>query len=200
MSKIVSLTLALLAAVAVPATAQTLKSMKVDPASPKVGETVTVTAQLELTENPNCGLHVHFGDGVSSTFKINQAKDATVTATHTYGKAGSYTVMAEPKRVGASLKCLGENQKATVTVAAAAATTAPAKAAPAAAAAAPAPAKAAPTCPDGWKLNAKSVNKKTGAFECTAKAGTAAPAQRLECPGSLSYVENTKKGVLGCKP
>jgi len=174
-----------------PALAQTLKSVKVEPAAATPGQAVAVTAQIELTDNPNCGLHVHFGDGVSSTFKINQAKDATVVVTHSYAKPGNYTVMAEPKRVGAVLKCLGDNQKATVAVAAA---QAPAAAAPVAAAA------VAPTCPDGWRLAAKSVNKKTGAFQCTAKAGTAAPAKRLECPGSLTYFENTKKGQLGCRP
>ena len=193
MKKLSVLTL-LCALAAAPAMAQTLKSIKVEPAAPKPGDTVTVTAQLELGENPNCGLHVHFGDGVSSTFKVNQAKDTTIAATHVYAKAGSYTVMAEPKRVGGVLKCNGSNQKAAVTVAATQTATA-AAAAPAAAAAA-----AAPACPAGWKLAAKSVNKKTGAFECTAKAGTAAPAARLECPGNLTYFENTKKGQLGCKP
>jgi hypothetical protein len=188
----ISLPALLLALAAAPATAQTLKSVKVDPAAPKAGETVTVTAQLDLTENPNCGLHLHFGDGVSTTFKINQAKDGTVSATHTYAKAGSYTVMAEPKRVGAVLKCMGDNQRAMVTVAAAAAKPA--------AAAAPAAATKPPACPDGWKLAPKSVNKKTGAFDCSAKAGTPAPAARLDCPGSLSYFENTKRGLLGCRP
>lgn len=184
----ISLTTLLLALAALPAMAQTLKSVKVDPAAPKPGETVTVTAQLELNENSNCGLHLHFGDGTSTTFKINQAKDATVTATHAYAKAGSYTVMAEPKRVGTVLKCMGDNQRAAVTVAAAAKATAAAAA------------SKGPACPAGWKLAPRSVNKKTGAFDCTAKAGTAAPAARLECPGSLGYYENTKKGQLGCRP
>jgi len=195
--KKISILALVLSVAGLPAMAQTLKAVKAEPAMAKAGEAVTVTAQLELTDNPNCGLHVHFGDGASTTFKINQAKDGTVTAKHTYAKPGSYTVMAEPKRVGAVLKCMGDNQKATVTVAAA---PAPAPA-PAVAATAPATAAAAaPACPDGWKLAAKSVNKKTGAFQCAAKAGTAAPAKRLECPGSLTYFENTKKGQLGCKP
>ena len=50
------------------------------------------------------------------------------------------------------------------------------------------------------ELDKKSVNKKTGAYTCTAKAGTAAPASHAACPGSLSYFENSKKGHLGCKP
>lgn len=188
MKQTTSILALLLALAAAPVSAQTLKAVKVEPAAPKAGESVTVTAQLELTENPNCGLHLHFGDGASATFKINQAKDGTVTATHAYARAGRYTVVAEPKRVGVVLKCLGDNQKAVVTVAAAGVTKA-----------ATAPA-AAPQCPAGWKLAPRSVNKKTGAFECNAKAGTAAPAARLECPGNLTYFENTKKGQLGCKP
>jgi hypothetical protein len=197
MKKLSTLVLMAMAMAAGPSLAQTLKSVKVEPAATAPGQAVTVTAQLELTENPNCGLHVHFGDGVSSTFKINQAKDATIVVKHSYAKAGSYTVMVEPKRVGSVLKCTGDNQKAMVSVAAAqvpAGATAAVVAAPAAAAA------VASSCPDGWKLAAKSVNKKTGAFECTAKGGTAAPAKRLECPGSLTYFENTKTGRLGCRP
>lgn len=182
-----SLTTLLLAVAAVPAMAQTLTSVKVDPAAPRPGETVTVTAQLDMPENPNCALHLHFGDGTSTTFKINQAKDGTVSARHAYAKAGSYTVMAEPKRVGTVLKCMGDNQRATVTVAAAKA-------------AAPAAAAKGPACPAGWKLAPRSVNKKTGAFDCNAKAGTPAPAARLECPGNLGYFENTKKGLIGCRP
>jgi hypothetical protein len=71
--------------------------------------------------------------------------------------------------------------------------------APVVATAAPA-AAAAPACPEGWKLDKKSVSKKTGAFTCTAKAGTAAPAGKLACAGTLGYFENTKKGQLGCRP
>src|SRR5512145_2073794 len=56
-----SLTMLLLAVAALPAMAQTLKSVKVEPAAPRPGETVTVTAQLELSENSNCGLYLHFG-------------------------------------------------------------------------------------------------------------------------------------------
>ena len=100
---------------------------------------------------------------------------------------GSYTVSVQPRSALPMVQCAGTKQTAVVKVAA------PAKTA--AAAAAPAPA-----CPDGWKLDAKSVNKKTGAFTCTAKAGTALPASKLACAAPLGYFENSSKGQLGCRP
>ncbi len=33
-----------------------------------------------------------------------------------------------------------------------------------------------------------------------AKAGTAIPDKKPVCPGELSYCENSKKGMFGCKP
>jgi hypothetical protein len=48
-------------------------------------------------------------------------------------------------------------------------------------------------------LAAKSVNKKTGAFNCSAKPGTALPDKKLTCPGDTGYFENAKKGSLGCR-
>ncbi|MEO6624415.1 MAG: hypothetical protein ABIN37_06245, partial [Burkholderiaceae bacterium] len=95
---------------------------------------------------------------------------------------------------GGSLGCVGKNVSAMVKVAAP-----PPPPQPAVAAGAPM-AVAGPSCPDGWKLNARSVNRKTGAYSCSAKAGTALPDKRPSCPGNLSYVENSKKGMLGCKP
>jgi hypothetical protein len=190
---------ATLCAAAAAAGAQTLKGVTVEPASAKVGEPVQVRASFDLGDSPNCGVKVHFGDGATTDAKVNQAKDAVIAVPHTYGKAGTYTVMVEPKRVDASLKCQGKNAKTSVVVAVAAPVAAtPAAPAPAVAAAKAKP--AGPTCPPGWTLSAKSVNKKTGAFQCLAKAGTPAPTAKLECPGNLSYVENTKKGMLACQP
>lgn len=187
-------TLALLAAGL--AQAQTLKSVKVEPAAAKVGEPVAVTAELDVSAGLNCGLRLHFGDGSTADAKINQQKDASYRVEHRYAKPGSYTVKAEPKTMLPVGKCLGKNQEAQVVVAAAMA----APAATPAAASAPAKAAAGPACPSGWALDAKSVSKKTGAYTCKAKAGTAAPADKLACPGSLGYYENTKKGQLGCRP
>ncbi len=191
------------------AQAQTLLSVSAEPTTIKAGGTVNITAQFDLSQAQNCHVRIHFGDGTTSNAKINQAKDASFVVPHTYAAPGSYTVMVEPKTALPLLKCTGANQKVVVTVQAApAAAPAPAPTPAAATAAAtaargearPAAAAAAtPSCPNGWTLAPKSVNKKTGAFQCTAKPGTAAPADRPSCPGNLDYYESAKKGQLGCK-
>jgi PKD domain len=175
------------------AAAQTLSGIKVEPATAKVGEPVKITGTFENADNPNCNVRVNFGDGPTQNFKINQAKDVPLVATHTYAKPGAYKVAIEPRTVMPMLKCVGKDQSAMVTVVAPAPVVA---AAPAGKPAAAAPAK----CPAGWKLSAKSVNKKTGAFTCTAKAGTALPSAKLECAAPLGYFENKAKGQLGCRP
>jgi hypothetical protein len=194
MHKILGTLAATLALVAAPVVAQTVKSIKVEPATAKAGEPVTVTAEFDTSAGLNCGARIHFGDGATENLKINQASDATVTRQHSYNKAGSYTVMLEPKTQLPLLKCLGKNQKAMLTVAAAATATTAATAAPGKAVV------AAVSCPTGWAVDSKAANKKTGAFGCKAKAGTAAPADKLACPGELGYYENLKKGQIGCRP
>ena len=169
---------------AAPLAAQTLQSVKVDPATAEPGKPVTITAAFDISGGLNCNVRFNFGDGASQDQKVNQEKDANLAVQHSYAKAGTYTVKVEPKTKLPALKCLGKNQEAVVKVVAPT----------------PAGAAAAPSCPEGWKLDKKSVNKKTGAYTCTAKAGTAAPASHAACPGSLSYFENSKKGHLGCKP
>lgn len=190
-------TLLLLAATPLLASAQTLQSVKVEPANPRVGEPVTITVSLDVSQGMNCGLRLHYGDGQQEDVKINQAQDAVFTRQHRYAQAGNYTFKAEPKTQLPVLKCLGRNQEARLTVAPASATTT----APGAQAAAPAmPAAASTPCPGGWALEPKGQNKKTGAFTCTARPGSPAPAERLACPGSLGYYENLKKGQIGCRP
>ena len=186
MKNIRLLTAAAIVIASAPLAAQTLQSVKVDPATAEPGKPVTITAAFDINNGLNCNVRINFGDGTSQDQKINQEKDANLAVQHSYAKAGSYTIKIKPKTKLPALKCLGKNQEAVVKVVAPA---------PAGAAAA-----AAPSCPEGWKLNAKSVNKKSGAYTCTAKAGTAAPASHAACPGSLSYFENIKKGQLGCKP
>jgi hypothetical protein len=187
-----AIAIAALAAFAVlPAAAQTLTSLKAEPASASPGQPVTITAQFDISKGLNCNVRVRFGDGAQQDFKVNQEKDAAMVLKHAYGKPGTYTVDVEPRRALPLLGCLGEQLHANVVVASAAQT------AGASAAASP---SAVPKCPAGWALASKSVNRKTGAFQCTAKPGTAAPATRPECPGDLTYVENLKKGQLGCRP
>jgi hypothetical protein len=176
------------------AAAQTLSGIKLEPATVKVGEPVKITGTFDNADNPNCNVRVHFGDGQTQDFKINQLKDVPLVTSRSYAKAGQYTVMIEPKTALPSLKCMGTNQTAKLTVMA--------PAPPAAAASAPAAKSvaASPQCPGGWKLDAKSVNKKTGAYTCTAKAGTTLPTAKLVCAASLGYFENKSKGQLGCRP
>jgi hypothetical protein len=180
--------LACSALIALTVQAQTLTSAKMEPAEIKAGESAKLTAAFDLKDNAvNCNVRVNFGDGSPEVnYKLNQAKDVPLVAPHAYAKPGTYTVKVEPRTKLPMLKCTGADQSATV------------KVVPVVMAAAPA--AAAPACPDGWKLDKKSVMKKTGAYTCTAKAGTAAPAGKLACTGSLGYFENTKKGQIGCRP
>lgn len=189
--------LAVTAALALPAAAlaQTLIGVKVEPAEIRVGESVNITVSFETEGGINCGLRLHFGDGATTDYRINQQRDLALAVPHTYARAGDYRIMAEPKTVGTLLKCNGKNQGAVLKVAA------PAPAAPAAAtppAAKPKSASASP-CPEGWTLDKKSVKKKTGAFTCRAAPGTR-PSARVSCPGELTYFENIRKGVMGCRP
>jgi hypothetical protein len=171
--------------------AQSLSGIKVEPAAPRVGEKVTITGVFDSAGNPNCNLRVDFGDGKNENFKINQEKDVPLVTTHSYAKAGSYKVSILPRTALPMIKCKGADQTTTVKVVAAA---------PAAAAAAAKPMAASPTCPAGWTLDAKSVNKKIGSYTCTAKRGTPLPATRIECAAPLGYFENQTKGRLGCQP
>jgi hypothetical protein len=162
------------------AQAQTIAGLKVEPAQPRAGEPVQITVLFDNADSPNCNVRLHFGDGTNRDHKVNQAKDVPLVRSHTYVKPGQYTIKAEGKTALPMLKCLGANQTTLVKVVAAAAK--------------------APACPAGWKLDAKSVNKKTGAYTCGAKAGTAAPATRPDCPAPLSYFENKTRGQFGCRP
>jgi hypothetical protein len=132
-------------------------------------------------------VRVHFGDGATNDFQVNQAKDVPLVLEHTYAKPGSYKLRVEGK--GGS-KCLGEDQHASLEVVAKAAVAKPASG--------KAP-EAASVCPAGWALTKAGVAKKTGAFTCTAKAGTAIPEPKVTCPGELTYFDNAKKGQLGCR-
>ena len=185
-----------LALVAGGVSAQTLKDIKLDVAQAQVGQAVTATVGLDSATAPNCGLRVRWGDGAVTERRINSAAEMPFKATHTYAKPGDYTVVADPGKVGGSLGCVGKKASAMVKVVA---PPPPPPPKPVAAASA-AMAASGPSCPDGWKLDAKSVNKKTGAYSCTAKAGTAVPEKRPVCPGDLTYTENSKRGMLGCKP
>lgn len=187
--------------------AQTLSGLKLEPGNVKVGEAVRITGTFDNADNPNCNVRLHFGDGQTQDFKINQLKDVPLVTSHRYAQPGQYRVMLEPKTALPMLGCVGSNKIALVNVSAAPAPAAVVVSPPVAAAplpAAPAPPQARSTdgaaCPQGWSLMPKTVNKKTGAFVCRARIGTALPAARLHCRPPLSYFENTSRGQLGCRP
>ncbi len=177
------------------AAAQTLMDLKIEPSQAVTRQTVTAT--IGLSEGAaNCGLRFYWGDGGTVDVKINDKTVFPLQLTHAYDKPGEFRAMAEGKRVSTHLKCLGANLTRNVTVSAPAPKPAPVASAPAGAASA----KSGGSCPEGWTLAPKSQNKKTGAFTCNAKPGTALPAVKTTCPGDLTYFENAKKGQLGCKP
>lgn len=175
----------LLAGAAWAAPAQTLQGLQVEPERAKVGEQVKVSATFDISQGLNCNVRFEFGDGEQRNVVINQIEDATMVLRHRYAAPGTYTVKVLPRTAMPALKCLGDDLSATVAVAGGRG---------AASAGAPKPA-----CPGGWTLDAKSVNRKTGAYLCRARAGTAPPADRLACPAGLGYYENTGKGLLGCR-
>lgn len=204
-------TLSLSAVMLVGAQAQVLGGLTVSPATAKVGEPVTVTANIDITSANYCGFIVFFGDGASVDSYVDSGKVPPFVVTHTYAKPGQYTLALGGRSVQSHPNCGGADKSASVTIVEApkpvAATPAPAPAAPAATAAAPAKAapaaKAAATaatvCPDKWKLVPKTFSAKTGAYSCSAKPGTALPAEKAVCPGDLTYFENVKKGQFGCR-
>jgi hypothetical protein len=166
--------------------AQKIEALKAEPAKAEVGQAVKATTSFEVTNNAiNCKVKLHWGDGQQVDFDVNQAKDVPLVLEHSYAKPGKYQLMVEGK---GGKKCLGKDQTASVEITAKAA----------AAAASAASVATASTCPKGWKL-VKGSAKKSGAYTCSAKAGTAIPEPKPTCPGDLTYFENTKKGQLGCR-
>lgn len=173
--------------------AQKLNGLKAEPAKTEVGQLVRATTSFEVSNGViNCKVRVHWGDGQTQDFHVNQEKDVPLTLEHRYAKPGKFDLMVEGK---GGIKCMGADQHATVEVVAKGAKTTVKAAAAASAASA-----AASVCPTGWKLTKAGVSKKTGAFTCTAKANTPIPEPKVACPGDLTYFDNVKKGQLGCRP
>jgi hypothetical protein len=182
----------ILCAAAWAAQAQTLTGVTVEPATAKVGEPVKITANFSEADNPNCNVKLHLGDGREQMQRLNQPKDVPMVVSTSYDKAGEYQVQVEPKNDKLLLKCLGKKQFAKITVLALEKMKSTVKSVT--------PEGALPGCPAGWMLNKASMNKKTGAFTCTAKPKTALPQDKLVCPAPLKYFDSQAKGQLGCKP
>ena len=172
--------------------AQLIGSVAVSPATVKAGEPVTVTAIVDVINSNYCGFSVFFGDGKNTDSYSDANHPTPFVTTHVYDKPGTYSVSMGGRSVESHPNCGGGDKFATVTVTEGAK---PALAKPAAGAMA----KSAAVCVAPWKLSGK-LNAKTGAYTCTAKAGTALPEPKPVCPGDLTYFENAKKGQFGCWP
>lgn len=174
--------------------AQVLGTISVSPQSAKVGESVKVTATIDVLSYNYCGFVVSYGDGTS----LDGVSDAQTTgpfvSTHTYTKAGTYSVTLGGRNVQSHPSCGGGEKAASLTVVQAPNAAAANQGAADAVAANPG------SCPAPWKRVPKSSNAKTGAFTCTAKHGMALPATKPTCPGNLNYFENANKRQLGCRP
>ena len=176
--------LAITSTLAVTAQAQVLGTITASPVAVKVGEPVTVTATIDVINANYCGYVVGFGDGATKDGVSDVSNAASMVATHSYAKAGTYHVTLGGRNVQNHPNCGGGEKAVDITVADSGK---------------PVAMKVADVCAAGWKLSGK-LNAKTGAFTCAAKAGTALPATKAECKGDLTYFENAKKGQYGCKP
>jgi hypothetical protein len=167
--------------------AQVLGKITASATTVKVGEPVTITANIDVINANYCGFVVGFGDGTGKDGVSDVSTPTPLVLTKTYDKPGSYHVTLGGRNVQNHPNCGGQERAVDIVVTGAAAPAA--KGAP----------KAAAACEAGWKLSGKP-NAKTGAFTCAAKPGTALPATKPTCSGDLSYFENAKKGQYGCKP
>lgn len=175
------------------AQAQMIGGLAVSPATVKAGEPVTVTASVDVVSGNFCGFTVFYGDGKNTDNYSDAKHSGPFVSTHVYDKPGTYTLSMGGRHVESHPNCGGPDKSATVTVTpgdkAAAAGVKPGK-----------PVAATAVCPAGWNVVPKSFNARTGAYTCGAKAGTALPASRAQCPGDLTYFENAKKAQFGCRP
>ncbi len=167
--------------------AQVLGTITASSTNVKVGEPVTITANIDVLNGNYCGFVVGFGDGTFKDAVSDVSNAVPLVVTRTYDKPGSYHVTLGGKNVQNHPNCGGPERAVDITVTGAAKP------------AAPAAAKLGDVCEKPWKLSGK-LNAKTGAFTCAAKPGTALPSTKPACSGDLSYFENTKKGQYGCKP
>lgn len=165
--------------------AQLIGGVAVNTPTVKVGEPLTVTATIDVVSGNYCGFAIFFGDGKQVESVSDIHTPMPFVTTHTYTTPGQYTISIGGRHVQSHPNCGGADKFASVTVVAAAPTAKP---------------TAANACPAGWKLVPKSFNSKTGAFACTAKAGTAMPSPVMACYAKLKYFEDSKKNTIGCKP
>jgi hypothetical protein len=163
-----------------------ISAVRADTPSIVAGTQAKITVDGE--DDAICGLRVEYGNGDVDVTKMSAGKDVFPRSfSHTYAQPGTFTVMAKGGRDGNTLGCQG-NATTTITV------TAPP---PGAIAAGAAP---WPACPDGYRLDRRSVSRRTGAFTCTGMKGAQLPPSGLACPEGTAYFTNTRGTLLGCKP
>jgi hypothetical protein len=151
-------------------------SLSITPSPAKAGQAVTVTLTAEGDAPALCGLGIDYGDGNSDNIKINgRPHKFPLTLTHTYAKAGNYTLKAEGKKVTTHFPCLGSASVALAIESSDAA--------------------GVSVCPEGYKPEGKPA--KSGAFTCKAGKGAKAPEKVLGCGDDLEYFQTKSK--LGCR-
>lgn len=182
-----ALTVTLLAAAA---QAQVLGGITASATSVKVGEPVTITANIDVISGNYCGFVVGFGDGETKDGVSDVNNAVPLVLTHTYTKPGAYHVTLGGRNVQNHPNCAGQEKAVDITV------TGDAKPA---VAANPVVLKAGDVCAAPWKLVAKSFNAKKGTYTCSAKSGTELPATKPVCMGKLKYFEDAKKAQMGCR-
>jgi hypothetical protein len=136
----------------------------------------TISGSAEARDH--CGYFVDYGDGAAGDSRVIDNENGQFNRAHerTFTRPGTYTIRATGKNVKTTSGCNGGATTTLTVVSGPVASS-----------------FTQPTCPEGWMLNERSVNRRTGAFSCTAK-----PAGTLECPDGLRYYE--RDGVIGCRP
>ncbi|MDZ7939345.1 MAG: PKD domain-containing protein [Rhodoferax sp.] len=167
--------------------AQVLGTLGASTTTIKVGEPVTLTANIDVLSGNYCGFVLGFGDGTFKDAVSDASTPVPLVVTRTYDKPGTYHVTLGGKNVQSHPNCGGPERAVDIVVTGV--VSAPV----------PVTLTAKNACATGWKLSGK-LNTKTGAFTCAAKPGKAFPDAKPSCKGDLSYFENVKKGQYGCKP
>ena len=186
------LSLGALALIAACGTAQagSITAVRVEP------QTITAGGQAQVTvdgqDGGNCAVRVEYGNGDVDVTRMSAGKDNFPRSfTHTYNLPGTFTILAKGGRDGSTMGCSGES---TVTLNVVAAPPPP-----------PMEMRPrhgeryTPACPDGFVLNRNSVNRRTGAYSCSALQGSELPRSGIACPPDTAYYTNEQGTLLGCK-
>lgn len=131
-------------------------------------------------DGSDCGVWVNYGDEDSPDTRVVGRRDGPFPRefTHTFNRAGQFTVTARGERVKQVSGCGGAASTSINVVE---------------------PqsnrrrAASASACPDGWALREGSYNRQTGAFTCV----PAPPAEQIDCGRGLRYFE--RDNTIGCR-